>query len=306
VCGGEAFHWFTAHLLAHLPRLHEIYNSSAAEYRRVHRLRSQAHPVPDLGTEGEWLEAPFWIWSVQDPHRRRLICRVRGDELLLSDGHGLELPLSLSPDMDADSAVNQLSEAASRGIKIRTRALITTMFARLFPADLFVHGIGGARYDQLTDMLIRRFFELEPPGYLTLSGTLKLPVTQTHSSIEDLRRVHRELRDLKFNPDRFLLYNGNTDQVKASAMDWIENKRQWIDTEQTVDNARLRFEQIRDSNQALQLLVADQASRLRLQQEKIEQQLRAEAIISSRDSAFCLHQKSILTDYLLDIMPKSL
>ena len=30
-------------------------------------------------------------------------------------------------------------------------------------SDLFIHGIGGAKYDELTDEIIRRFFGIEPP-----------------------------------------------------------------------------------------------------------------------------------------------
>ena len=44
------------------------------------------------------------------------------------------------------------------GIRLRTRALTTTMFARFLLGDLFVHGIGGAKYDELGDEIARGFF----------------------------------------------------------------------------------------------------------------------------------------------------
>src|SRR5262249_2863990 len=47
---------------------------------------------------------------------------------------------------------------------------------RLFLADLFVHGIGGGKYDEITDELVRRFYGGEPPDFLVLSATLWLPV----------------------------------------------------------------------------------------------------------------------------------
>ncbi len=50
------------------------------------------------------------------------------------------------------------------------------MFARLVLSDVFIHGIGGAKYDQLTDAIVRRFFGVEPPGYLVATATLKLPL----------------------------------------------------------------------------------------------------------------------------------
>ena len=41
-------------------------------------------------------------------------------------------------------------------------------------SDLFIHGIGGAKYDELTDQIICRFFGFEPPGFVALSATQRL------------------------------------------------------------------------------------------------------------------------------------
>ncbi len=163
ICSLPAFYWFTAHLLANLPRLREVYNAAVGEYRRVNHLRSMAHPVPDLALEDDWLESPFWIWNRDNMRRRRLFVRRQGSDLLLSDRKAIRLSISLAGN-DASLAAEQLAELKRSGIKIRTRALITTLFARLLLGDLFLHGIGGAKYDQVTDLLIGRFFGLEPPG----------------------------------------------------------------------------------------------------------------------------------------------
>ena len=53
----------------------------------------------------------------------------------------------------------------SRGIRLRTRALTTTLFARYVLGDLFVHGIGGAKYDELGDDWRRTFSRSTLPGY---------------------------------------------------------------------------------------------------------------------------------------------
>ncbi len=203
-CETEAFRWFTAHMFAQLPRLHEIYNASVTQYRQSHHMRSATHPVPNLLEENGWLEAPYWIWDTENPCRRRLMCRLRGDELLLADGVGLEIPLALTPDGDAGTAVNQLADISKRGIRIRPRALMTTMFVRLLCSDVFVHGVGGGKYDRVTDSIMHHFFGINPPEYVVLSGTLKLPLSQSGSLASKLRSIKRLLRDLKLNPDRFL------------------------------------------------------------------------------------------------------
>src|SRR5207245_752568 len=109
VCSLESFHWFACHLLAQLPRLWEAYNAAIADYRRLNHLRSRTHPVPDLASDGVWLEAPFWIWSSADPTRRRLFVRQNGDDLVLSDRSAVEHAIPLSPEADASRGVEQLA-----------------------------------------------------------------------------------------------------------------------------------------------------------------------------------------------------
>ncbi len=172
VCELETFAWFTCHLLAELPRVHAEYNAAVAEYRRANHVRSLAHPVPDLAIDDDWLEAPYWIWSRDNPRRRRLFARRIGQEIELTDRRGLSVRLALAAGGDAGRAVGQLSQWRQEGVKLRTRALGTTLFARLLVCDLFVHGIGGAKYDQVTDRLISRLFHIEPPTYLTATATV--------------------------------------------------------------------------------------------------------------------------------------
>ena len=85
VCQLPAFHWFTAHVLAHLPRFAREYNDAVRAYRSANHVRSANHPVPDLAADGEWLEAPFWLWTSESPRRRRLFASAQGERLVLTD-----------------------------------------------------------------------------------------------------------------------------------------------------------------------------------------------------------------------------
>ena len=64
------------------------------------------------------------------------------------------------------------------GVRIRPRALTLTLWARLCLSDLFIHGIGGAKYDRITDQLIRCYFGIEPPELFVraLAALLRLVV----------------------------------------------------------------------------------------------------------------------------------
>jgi hypothetical protein len=280
VCSLPAFHWFMCHLLARLPRLWEQYNRSVADYRRANRVRSTAHPVPDLVIEDDWLEAPFWIWDRAHPRRRRLFVRQRGDEIVLSDRRDIEFALALSPEGEAGRAAQQLADLAASGIRLRTRALITTLFARLVLGDVFLHGIGGAKYDQVTDLLIERFFGLKPPEYMTLTATLRLGVAREDVGPQDARRVDQKLRDLTYHPERHL--------EPGCDPSLVSEKRRWIETLPTPDNAKQRARKIIAINEALQPCLSGQRRQLLDERQQIVGGLRAQSMLASREYAFCL------------------
>src|SRR5207248_7394239 len=111
---------------------------------------------------------------------------------------------NISLQIPADDSAAFRNALLTSGIKLRPRALITTMYARLVLSDLFIHGIGGAKYDELTDLIIRRFFSIEPPGYITATATFRLPIDRPNVSLDDLRRSVQRLRDLRYRPESFL------------------------------------------------------------------------------------------------------
>ena len=303
ICRTRSFCRFVAHLLAQLPRLSDAYNGAVREYRRVHRIRNTAHPVPDLAVEDEWLEAPFWVWTSEDPHRRPLFVRQAGDRLVLWDRHNVRFDLPLTADGDAARAVDRLME--SRAVKIRCRALITTLWARLVLGDLFIHGIGGAKYDQVTDLLIRRFFGLVPPGFMVVSATVHLPVERRRATPADARAIRQQLRRLTYHPECFADPLESPPGTSARLSELIAAKRHWIGTPQTAENARTRHGRIRQINGALQPWVATQREDLLRQQEQTARALRVEDVLAWRGYGFCLYPEETFRGFLDKLLPKS-
>ncbi|HVA51231.1 MAG TPA: hypothetical protein VNH11_33120 [Pirellulales bacterium] len=298
VCRFESFHWFVAHVLAHLPRFVAVYNEAVVAYRRLHGIRSANHPAPELAREGDWLEAPFWLASDKRSDRRHLFARRRGSEMVLSDRYGLEAVVPLAAERDADGAVEALAKLAEQGVQLQTRALTTTLFARLCLGDLFIHGIGGGKYDQLTDELVRRFFLLEPPPFMVLSATLYLPVQGWHSAPSDARRVPQELRDLRFHPERYLDPGSLSAEESLQVEERIAVKRGWIATPRTRENARRRCRAIRSANEALQPLLEEKRRRLTALNDETARRSRAESVLRWREYAFCLYPEDTLRGFL--------
>lgn len=297
VCRFEAFHWFVAHVLAHLPRFAKVYNSAVVAYRKLHGIRSANHPVPELVADGEWLEAPFWLTTEERVDRRRLFVRRRADQLVLSDREKLQVELPLAEERDARRAVEVLAELAQQGVQLQTRALTTTLFARLFLGDLFIHGIGGGKYDQLTDELIRRFYALDPPPFMVLSATLYLPVGSAPGTTFDLDDVQRQLRDLEYHPERHLDHAALSAADARQVAELVSIKTRWIQTPQTPANARERCRAIRGVNESLQPWLDTQRRRLHACRDQAFHRSRVDSILRWREYAFCLYPAEALRDF---------
>ncbi len=293
VCSLPSFHWFAAHLLCELPRFRSVYNSAVDDYRRVNKVRSANHPVPNLAEDGEWLEAPFWLWSTSAPRRRRVFARRHAGGMTLTDRRRVEFELPLCASSDPTRAVEVLAGLPAQGIKLRSRALVTTLFARLVLSDWFLHGVGGAKYDQLTDELIRRFFGLEPPGYLVISATLHL-ATPPGAPPADLRQLDHELRDIDYHPEQYLAPSEQWAGAPVDIERWLSLKSQWLATEQTRENARERCHAIRAANEALQAWIEPRRRELLRERQEAQRAWRVRSMLTSREYAFCLYSEATL------------
>jgi hypothetical protein len=285
----EAFAVFALDLLDRLPVFHSHYNEVVREYRRTSGIRSRNHPVPDLGRDRDWLEAPFWAWRRGQDRRQRLFVRPDAGTIALRVGPKIWPAL---PGTQTNSQVRLESWQAlqANGYKIRPRALSNTLFARMFLADLFVHGIGGGTYDALTDAVMRRVYGLKPPGFLVLSATLLLPFPRYPCTAEEDRHLTHALRDLAWNPQRHLPKHPG-EEIRMLA----QEKNLLID--QTGGDGRQRYHRLRELTGRLRALLAAQEETLMQQVSLCHQQVEANQILGRRDYAFCFYPEGLLHDF---------
>ncbi len=299
MCQTEAFRRFACHIFLNMPRFVDAYNTALVEYRRVHRIRNHAQPVPNLDCQRRWLQAPFWIWSAADARRRAVYVRREPTALVLSDLRSFERPLPLAKGGDPASAVAELALWEAEGFKLRSRALVTTMFARIAVADLFIHGIGGAKYDEATDAICQRFFGTAPPPFAAISGTLRLPLSPPGGDEPSVRELRQSLRELDFHPERYVSLDGPAPMRKRAEY-LAGEKRRWIDTLKTPQNAASRHAAIVASNLGLQPFIADRRAGVEFQLLKMLEQSHADRILGSREYSFCLFPRKLLEQFLLD------
>lgn len=176
------------------------YNAALADYRRAAGIDSSDRPAPDLVVMGERVEVPFWMDDLVAGrrHRAELIEAQGGFALAAPNGSGA-FPFS-KPKSPGDL----VTWLRARQLRLAPRALTLTMFLRLCVCDLFVHGIGGGLYDQVTDRIIREWFGIEPPAFAVATATLYHPLAAGRERIcmqclrhEEHALSHRVLGDAK-------------------------------------------------------------------------------------------------------------
>lgn len=182
-------------------------------------------------------------------------------------------------------AAGRRGRATATSSDVRPRALTLTLFARLCLGDFFLHGIGGGKYDEVTDAIIRTYFGCEPPGYGVLSVTKHLPLPGFPADASTLRELEREARDAHWNPERHgpadPVLMATKQQLLMTRPDGRAERRAWYRAVRAVGD-RLRAT----------TPVAAPA------REQIKQEAAANAVLRRRDYAWVLYPEATLRPFL--------
>jgi hypothetical protein len=283
----RAFARFSVQLLSELPRLQEVYNRQLYDYRAVHQIRSQAHPVPVLEQQAGWLEAPWWVYHDEAPERQKLWVQLRDDQLILSDQAGWQAVISGR--LDCEAAASQWLDILAVGTRLRPRALLTTMFLRMIVADMFVHGIGGGKYDQLTDAIIREFFGVDPPPMCVATATLRLPIArQTEPTADDQsfgessEQLRQRIWALKYHAESI------ADELGDEARRLADRKRDLLRRIPPHGEKWEWHREITAVNGRLKELASPEIAKAKGQLEQVARQERHAQILYSREYSYCL------------------
>jgi hypothetical protein len=165
---------FAHDLIARADQVASHYNAALQSYRDEHGITTQSRPMPDLLTSDEAAEIPFWLDDLHTGKRIRpsIFRGDRGWILELVSGDEFVFDPTLGPDEASARLYKWLMQTRHR---ITPRAMTNMLFLRLLLVDQFIHGIGGGRYDQVTDRFIASFYQIEPPKFGVTTATMYFP-----------------------------------------------------------------------------------------------------------------------------------
>lgn len=280
---GRAFLTFAADLALGAERFHAAYNGALGAHRQRSRTRSPAQPFPDLAVDpSRGHELP--LWHLRDGGRTEVWVRTLADGAreLTSEGTLLAV-LPAEP----HAAALALWTAAPR---LAPKALALTAFHRFFVSDLFVHGVGGARYDRITDAFCLAYYGTAPPPFALASMTMFLPLGAKVVHQSDVEEVERKLERLHHNPDSLLddeeLDLEPADLARALAL--AAQKAGLVEKITAADaDKRALGLRIREVNAALGELLRPAADALRAEVEALRAARAASALVADRTYPFC-------------------
>jgi hypothetical protein len=261
---------------------------------------------------------PFWVWRAGEARRRLWVEPADDTRAPLATAslrpagrlNGLRLfaETEAMGTMDVRARrgsggrpadVEQLAALRRAGWKIRPRALTLTLFARLAVGDVFIHGLGGALYDKVTDGIFERLFGVRPPEIVLASCTVRLPVEAYPSTPRDLEAARRRVRDWRFNPDRLL---SGADRSRPDATALIGEKWRLIrEREATRDGRSRAWRRIRAINESLAALAPDGSLAAAEDLARVERELKWNAILQNREYPICFYPAEELAQFYRDV-----
>jgi hypothetical protein len=278
----RAFRTFVTDLALNAERFAEAYNAELAEYRVVNKTRSPAQPFPDLAVTDSSVELPLWLLG--EGGRTAVIATpLSGGGTLLAGADGA--PIAELPS-DPARAIDAL---AASGALIAPKALALTTFVRMFACDLFIHGVGGGRYDRVADGVCRRYFDVEPPEFVVASITMYLPLGAHIVTEDEVADARARLNRLEHNPDALLgEVEFDSAEERASAFALAAEKTALVDAIAAPGaDKKVLGMRIREVNTTLATLLAPLRAGMEAEVASLEAQLAASEILTDRTYPFC-------------------
>lgn len=169
-------------------KIFDIYNKSLEEYRILKNIKKEGEPFPFLFKYDDFYEIPFWIIK----NGRKKIFKNK-DSLYAENEKITDLSFDFEKDIEK-----------IKNLKIRPRALTLSIYQRIFLSDLFIHGIGGTRYDEFTEKFFENAFNLKMPEFIFITGTFYLFQGEPSDLSFKISELIEKKNFLTYHPEKFL------------------------------------------------------------------------------------------------------
>jgi len=195
----KAFLEFTASIIKNAESFAVCYNSAIGKQIDGWKIKPHLTIRPlSIDSTDARIELPFWLLR-KDAKRRTLFVQNKNSHKYLYADNNCMGPFETG----TTEKMQQILDNSN--YQIRPKAAVLTLFVRLFLADWFIHGIGGAKYEFVTDYLLRHYYQLKKIYFGIATTTMTLPVKKSAGIYsKNKQQLKKKIRELEYNPEKFL------------------------------------------------------------------------------------------------------
>jgi len=246
----ENFLKFFLYFFYEIEKIFEIYNESLREFKILKDIKKEGEPFPFLSKYENFYEIPFWI--IKDGRKRIF----RENKNLY-----IEKEKVLKLDFDFEKDIEMI-----KNLNIRPKAFTLSIYQRVFLSDFFIHGYGGKKYDELTEIIFEKIFNLKMPECSLLTGTFYIFDGNPSNASKKILELKEKEKNLLNNPEKFL--NDKIVKEKMKLVEEMKNK----------ENKKEFYEKLKEINKKIREKVEEILKSIRKEIEILKEKEEEEKI----------------------------
>jgi hypothetical protein len=187
------------------PKFVAVYNATLDAFREERKIKNPANPFPNMKVEDGGIEMPFW--NLSGGVRRPVI--VRG------------------------------YETGGADVSIAPRGSMVTFLARAYLSDIFIHGLGGGKYDPFVDAFAERYLGVQLPKFVVASATRYMFPEQVKRFTE-ARELKAKYKELVSHTENYFSKGLFSDAEEADLAALVAKRKELLTSLQGANSAEAR------------------------------------------------------------------
>jgi hypothetical protein len=198
-------HEFIQRIVRDAERFVEVYNYSLDRYRLERKIKNPANPFPNMGITDDEIELP--LWEIVGSSRKGLF---------VARGSAPNIPNLLAP-----------------------RGSIVTLLLRGVCSDLFIHGLGGGKYDLFVNAFAEAYWGCPLPNFVVASATQYLFPGRVERYIQ-ARHVKERYKEMVSHTAQFMGTGLFSQDDESAFAPFLERRSELLPRMQTVQSKEER------------------------------------------------------------------
>jgi hypothetical protein len=200
-------------------RFVELYNTTLERYRTEHKIKNPANPFPNMTVTPEEIELP--LWELVGSSRKGVVVGRTGTRTISN---------LLAP-----------------------RGSIVTLLLRGVCSELFIHGIGGGKYDQFVNAFAEGYWRAPLPRFVVASATEYLFPERVQEYLH-AREVKGRYKEMVSRTADFVGTGVFSQQDETTLAPLIERRRELLPRMQAVQSKEERSVVAHELNEVNRLI----------------------------------------------------